>query len=83
MCYADVRLYDPMYDRNVGAGAMVLFRRSVRGTTLHAGRAGGELGLHVVDGDITDLIRIACKVCEKQNITPGESRLHRFTDRHS
>ena len=42
------------------------------------GDEGGTWNVHLVDGDIADFVRIACKVGQEQDISAGEGRFHRF-----
>lgn len=35
--------------------------------------------VHLVNGDITDIVRVACKVGQKEDISACESRFHGFS----
>jgi hypothetical protein len=42
------------------------------------GMKGETWDVHLVDGDIADFVRIACKVGQEQDVSSGEGRFHRF-----
>lgn len=42
------------------------------------GMKGETWDVHLVDGDIADFVRIACKVGQEQDISSSECRFHRF-----
>lgn len=46
------------------------------------GMKGETWNVHLVDGDIADFVRIACKVGQEQDVSSSEGRFHRLAVVH-